>query len=195
MIQSKCAMSSANPLSGSLIRHVRAIAVLGVGLALLLLGFPGLDFLKADRPGALGDLNRARIWLVAPLEPLQRPARIAQSWGLYRDGASRVRRLEIRVDGVLRHRSLDPEADWLALELRSRRLRPVMESSCQWSNSRAHNWRGLTRFVAARALEDWPEAREVTLTCTSARFPGQQERPTHQLSAHAPAWHALREVL
>jgi hypothetical protein len=184
-------------------RHLRAIAVLLLGLWLVLLGVPGLDFLNRgdyaepeDREAAPGwalvaDVNRTRMDLIAPLELPQRPFRIAQSWGLYRDGPRMVRRLEVYVDGELKHRSLDDEHDWLSSELRSRRLRPVVESSCRYTNSKARNWRGLTAFIADRAVEDFG-AEKVALACTIAPFPGSERRETHRMVSKQPGWNPKR---
>jgi len=170
--------------------------VLLVGSWLFLLGTPGLDFLDSKDQGVIGRFNRAvRVPLIRPLEPIQKPFRIAQNWSLYRDGPARVRRLEVWVAGELRYRSLDSEYDWLAPQLRSRRLRPVVESSCRYTSGKARNWRGLTRYVAERALERWPEATQVQLTCTVSPFPGEDARPTHRMEASAPDWTPRREIL
>jgi hypothetical protein len=184
----------------------RAIAVLLLQLVLVLLGAPGLDMVpRALDAGDLRDLrsrggealagaaeavvaaNRdLRLPLTDALQPLQRPFRVAQEWFLYRDGPSRVRRLEVRVDGELVHRSVDAEHAWLAPQLRSRRLRPVVESTC--GDADAPNWRGLARFVTDRARAAWPAAREVRLDCTAAPFPGDDATRHHGYVAAAPDW-------
>ncbi len=167
-----------------------------VGSWIFLLATPGLDFLGTRDQGVIADFNRTvRVPLIRPLEPIQKPFRIAQNWSLYRDGPARVRRLEVRIDGELRYRSLDSEHAWLAPQLRSRRLRPVVESSCRYTNNKAKNWRGLTRFIAERALEAWPEATQVELTCTVSPFPGEDPEPTHRMDALAPDWQPRRETL
>ena len=180
-------------------RHLRAIAVLLVGLWLLLLGTPGLDFIQNNRfekpqdrardpvMTVFADINRVRVDLIRPLEPPQRPFRIAQSWSLYRDGPAQVRRLEVYVDGELRHRSLDDEADWLNPVLRARRIRPVVESTCRYDNHKARNWKGLTRLIGERAAEDFG-ATHVELVCTKARFPGADAEVAHRMEARAPEW-------
>ena len=141
---------------------------------------------------AVADLNRTwRLPLVAAMTKVQRPFRVSQDWYLYRDGPEEVRRLEIRVDGDLRHRSADPTYPWLADVLRNRRIRPVVESTC--TSDHGANWRGLGRLIAARALAEWPAAQSIELTCTEAPFPAPGSDPVtakvhHRYLATAPEW-------
>jgi hypothetical protein len=190
--------------------HLRATLILATWGLLLLLGTPGLDFLDASslrspdaqvawrarvpEPWAgvgiaLAQANRAwRLPAVAALTPLQRPFRVSQEWFLYRDGPSKVRRLEVRVDGDLLHRSADPAYPWLADVLRNRRIRPVVESTC--GADAGPNWRGLARLVVARARLARPDAKSVELACTVAAFPGTDARIHRRYVATEPAWDA-----
>ncbi len=193
-----------------LLSHARAALVLLAWAALILLGTPGLDFLGADALSSARDQAALRDRVGRPLAavaigvttfnrevrlpierwvtPIQRPFRVAQEWALYRDGPSRVRRLEVWVGTTLAHRSADPAHPWLAGPLRNRRIRPVVESTCL--SAGAMNWRGLARFIVTRAREDYPEAGKVELICTSAAFPGTDASVHHRYIAEAPVWEA-----
>jgi len=190
--------------------HLRAALILMLWGALLLLGTPGLDFLdasslrssaekaefRAHYPSpwaglgiAVAEANREwRLPVVAAITPLQRPFRVSQEWFLYRDGPAKVRRLEVRVDGELLHRSADPAYPWLADVLRNRRIRPVVESTC--GAEEGPNWRGLVRLVVARARLERPDARAVELRCTVAPFPGTDVTVHRRYVAEAPEWQA-----
>lgn len=192
---------------------LRAAAILTLWALLLILGTPGFDSLNADTlrtPAdraalrasmaepwasagiAVADLNRTfRLPLVAAMAKVQRPFRVSQDWYLYRDGPEVVRRLEIRVDGELRHRSADPAYSWLSDVLRNRRIRPVVESTC--ASDHGPNWRGLGRLIVERARAEWPAAQSITLTCTEAPFPAPGIAPAapkvhHGYVATAPEW-------
>ena len=196
-----------------MLAHLRAAAVAAFIALTLLLGTPGLDMLRAsdfrseeDRaalreqagplPAALAiaitDFNRGvRLPLVNKLEWTQRPARISQNWSLYRDGPSKVRRLEVYVDGVLKHRSADDAYPWLAPQLRSRRVRPVVESTTMMFASK--NWEGLTRVIVHFAQQDFPGCQEVRLVATEGPFPGRNLEPKYTITAAAPGWTPERE--
>jgi hypothetical protein len=193
--------------------HLRAVGVLAAGFVVLCLGTPGFDFMKRNDMRTTGDraklaqhapepvvqgvaglywLNRTvRLPIADRLEWIQKPVRGAQNWNLYRDGPSRVRRLEIWVDGELLYRSKDADHDWLEPQLTNRRVRPMVESTTMKTNSK--NWRGLTRFIVHRALQDHPDAQHVELRCTAARFPGDAEPVVrHTIHADAPDWVAVQ---
>ena len=139
---------------------------------------------------ALGALNRRiRLPLVEKTEWIQKPFRVAQTWNLYRDGPSRVNRLEILVDGELVHRTADSDHSWLTPQLRSRRVRPMVESTARKKNSK--NWRGLARFIAERARQDFPELQSVEIRATQVRFTGGEERVRHRIVVSAPDWEAV----
>ncbi len=194
-------------------KHLRALLVLLAHLLLLLLGTPGIDFMKAsdfDEPDeetaaidtygpALGELLIGTAWfdqhvrmpvydLVAPL---QRPIRARQSWHLYRDGPDRVQRLEIRVDGKLVHRSADPDHAWRNAQLRNRKIRPVMQAIARRPGS--PNWRGMVRFLVSAARHDFPDAQQIAITATSAPFPGTEVHDQRSYVAQAPAWVAVEQ--
>ncbi|MCB9744334.1 MAG: hypothetical protein H6740_17180 [Alphaproteobacteria bacterium] len=175
-----------------------------------ILGTPGLDLLTArdlntaqqrqqarELAGPFGaavaiavaDFNReVRLPVVARLEWTQRYARISQNWSLYRDGPSKVRRLEVYVDGELKHRSADPAYPWLNPQLRSRRIRPVVESTGMMYASK--NWEGLTRVIVHFAQRDFPGCQEVRLVATEGPFPGRKLEPKYSITAKAPDWEA-----
>lgn len=186
--------------------HVRAVAVLLAGFSMLMLGMPGLDLLGPKRfaPGSkeradileepwgrisvgAADLNRAvREPIVAVLTPIQRPLRMAQSWGLYGGGPAKLRRLEIYVDGRLVFRSNDPEATWLEPALRYRRIRPVVDAHCM---GKSKNTPGLMTWIVRRAREDFPEATHLRLQCTEQKRGGDRSITVRMLRvAAAPDW-------
>lgn len=190
------------------LRHAQALLILGVYLVLGTLGTPGLDFLKpndlrhpkdqaalraqvgspwADLGIGVAWLNRTvRLPLAERFAPIQKPFRISQSWALYRDGPGKVRRLEVWVDGVLRHRSADPDYPWLAPQLRNRRVRPMVESTTMKANS--PNWEGLARYITRQALAEDPGVQRVELVATEGPFPGRRLEPQHRIVAQAPSW-------
>lgn len=198
--------------------HARAALLLLVHALFWILGTPGLDFIPASQlrtprqrqelldrvPApvaklvlAIVDLNRAtRVPLVELFTPIQRPFRIAQEWHLYRDGPGRLQRLEIYVDDQLVSRSVDETHDWLSPQLRSRRVRPMVESTVQQRN--AQNWRGLSRYIVACARRDFPAASRVELRSTVSEFP-RPDAPTpevtthHRIIAAAPDWQPVIE--
>jgi len=192
--------------------HVRAALVLVVGAVILILGTPGLDAMQHSELGdederqelreqigpfwagigiGIADFNREhRLPLHRALHTLEIPIRGAQNWALYRDGPNRVRRLEIWVDDELKHRSADPEHDWLAPQLRMRRVRPMVETTTM--QTMAQNWEGLSRFIVRRAVAEWPEAERVELRAIWTPFPGDGETTVHhRIVAVAPEWQVV----
>lgn len=188
-------------------RHLTALFVLLGHVLLLWFGTPGLDFMKrhelesekdrkklranlgppAEIGIALADFNRAvRLPVLDRLGPIQRVFRVRQSWHLYRDGPSRVRRMEIWADETLLHRSADSSLTWRDAQLRNRRLRPMIETSAREKD--AGNWRGLTRWVVAEVREDRPATLKVELRSTWSVFPGDKPRWHHSFVAEAPDW-------
>ena len=201
-----------------MLRHLKALLVLLAFSAVAILGTPGLDYQDwrdLDEPDerqaaraalegrsggaalavallAVSDLNRqVRQPLYDLLAPVQRPFRIRQSWHLYRDGPNRVRRLEISVDGRLVHRSVDPAHPWRDAQLRNRHVRPVMQVLAERDDG--PNWRGAVRWIVQEARADWPQARQVRIVATLARYPGTDPRPAHAYVARAPDWQPERE--
>ncbi|GEM_PF-1254837 len=189
--------------------QIRAVLVLAVGLWMLLLGTPGLDFLRSndlqdpdERAQAMRDYPDALVWagiavvafnrdvrmpLVRKVEASQRPFRLAQTWNLYRNGPPKVRHMEIWIDGERAFRSQSDALRWLGPQLGSRRIRPMIEASCIRRHSK--NWRGLMRWVAGRAVDAFPEAQEVEIRCKQAPFPGDaDETLAHRIVAKAPDW-------
>jgi hypothetical protein len=174
---------------------------------LLWFGTPGLDYMKrrelesekdrkklraelgapAEIGIALADFNRAvRLPVLDRVGPIQRVFRVRQSWHLYRDGPSRVRRMEIWADETLLHRSADSSLTWRDAQLRNRRLRPMVETSAR--EKEGGNWRGLTRWVVEEVLEDRPETLKVELRATWSTFPGDKPTWHHSFVAEAPDW-------
>jgi hypothetical protein len=186
--------------------RLRAILLALTWAALFVLATPGMDAidpkkLRSERGqrrierryGATvaqlaGDLAWAQVELRRPVErllnPIQRPLRISQEWALYGDGPDVVRRMEIRLDGALRHRSGDPRYTWLNEQLRCRRLRPMVESAVRKDD--ATNRVGLASYVAERAWEDFPGTRVVELVASASPYPGDQPRYTHALRVTGP---------
>lgn len=191
-----------------MLQHAKALLILLAFAVLLVLGTPGLDYQEwrryddadeldeaRDRFGALGGPlvrgisifnGRVRQPIYDRLEILQRPLRARQSWHLYRDGPNRVRRIEIRVDDQLIHRSADPDFAWRAPQLRNRHLRPVVQNVTTKPDS--PNWRGLARWVVAQARRDFPDAERVDIVARVGRFPGTELADHHRYVAEAPDW-------
>ena len=189
---------------------IKPASLLIVYFLIALHGCPGLDYLgkkdfvseksqnelREQMPElgvqaaiAIGAFNRrVRLPLVEKTEWIQKPFRVAQTWNLYRDGPGRVNRLEILVDGEVVHRTADNDHNWLTPQLRSRRIRPMVESTARKRNSK--NWRGLSRYVAEQAREDFPEAKSVEIRATQVRFTGGEERVRHRILMAAPDWEA-----
>lgn len=187
--------------------HVKALFILLVYSTIFIVGTPGLDFLSPDpypakrqaqfrqRYGrvltALGlglvDLNRTvRRPLAKKIGDFQTVFRIRQSWHLYRDGPHAIRRLEIRVDGHSVYRTNHDRQNWLEPQLKSRRLRPMVEMTTKKFNSA--NWRGLSRYIVAQARIEWPDAQQVELVALSGPRPGTNLKTTHRITAKAPDW-------
>lgn len=195
--------------------HLRALLILLTCAFIGILGTPGLDFIKvgdletpkerqeavaryghpwADIGIAIASFNReVRFPIVRRLEPLQRVPRISQNWSLYRDGPGKLRRMEIYVDDTLRYRSVDPEHAWLGPQLRSRRVRPVVESTTIQYESQ--NWRGLARYIIQCAQRDFPGVQKVELVATEGRFGQETLKPRFAILATAPAWEPERRWL
>lgn len=127
----------------------------------------------------LAAFNRAyRLPVVNALAPLEVPFRVKQGWSLYRDGASRVMRLEIRVDGTVVSRTGDPARAWLQGPLTHRRLRPLVE---QWvKDEHAPNVRGLERWVAQAAARDFRGGERIVLAAMWGDWPGAVMVEHHQ---------------
>ncbi len=186
--------------------HLRAGLILAVYAVLLVVGTPGLDHLgwrlssreEARLEKRFGPtVARVGKRLMAFNKEFRRPVanrvgkfqpvfRIRQAWNLYRDGPRQIYRLEVRVDGEPVYRTEDPELDWLAPQLRNRRMRPVVESTVRkWKSG---NWRGLSRFVVAQARQTWPQAERVELVSLRSKRPGNRPQVQHRIIATAPDW-------
>ena len=187
---------------------VKPITLLFVYFLIAIQGCPGLDYLNkrdfvSERSQdqlrktmpewavqvaiALGAVNRTlRLPLVEKTEWMQKPFRIAQTWNLYRDGPGRINRMEIYLDGELVHRTADSEHDWLTPQLRSRRLRPVVESTARQKKSK--NYRGLGRFIKNRALEDFPDTESIEIRAVWERYPEGDPSIRHRIVMDSPDW-------
>ncbi len=85
------------------------------------------------------------------------------------------------------YRTQHPELNWREDKLRSRRIRPMVESTCM--GRRSKNWRGLARWISTMAREDFPETRRVELRCKAGPFPGTKgEQLSHFVEVEAPHW-------
>lgn len=187
--------------------HLGALVVLLAHVFLFTMGAPGFDYMSVgdydsaeeeaeiidEHPlwgrvvVALYALNReVRRPLMTHLKPIERSFRIAQDWNLYRDGPSRVRRLEVYVDGELKHRSADPDYTWLNPQLRNRKIRPALENAARKAST--PNWPGIVRYIAQQAREDFPGAQQVEVHATWSMFPGTTPEFHHGYKTAAPDW-------
>jgi len=193
-------------------QHLRAVAVLTAGFTLLMLGMPGVSFIKRgtykgakqraealERMGVLAHLAFAaadfnRDWRI-PFEHkvgrVQRPFRISQTFHLYRDGPSKVRRLEVWADDRLLHRSGDEEEPWRDAQLRNRRFRPIVEASVRKATS--PNAHSMARWIVGEVQEHYPTVSRVEVRAVWSRFPGTGEQTLHHgWYADAPHWTVYR---
>ena len=149
----------------------KAIILTVVYLILLIVAAPGISFLKPsllrtekarsefrDDYGPLfervaraaADLHRAQRPVAQALGGFQPIFRVRQSWHLYRDGPSTIRRMEVRVDGEPVYRTLDPALRWSEDIFRNRRIRPMAETLVK--KPRAKNRAGLGRYIVDLSL-------------------------------------------
>ncbi|MGB0638948.1 MAG: hypothetical protein ACPGTU_06435 [Myxococcota bacterium] len=188
-------------------RSIKAILIFAAYALLLTVGTPGLDFLptsflssKSARTTftkkygdtstsiakSAGDFNRWRKPIAKKLGSFQPIFRIRQSWHLYRDGPSSIRRMEIYVDDTLIYRTLDSDKDWNEAIFRNRRVRPMAETLVK--KPKAVNRLGLGRFIVNHAREDFPDAERIEIRSLSGRRPGSKLRTRHRMVATAPSW-------
>ncbi len=184
----------------------KAIILTAVYLILLIVAAPGISFLKPsllrtekartefrDDYGPLlervaraaADLHRAQRPVAKALGGFQPIFRVRQSWHLYRDGPSTIRRMEVRVDGEPVYRTLDPALRWSEDIFRNRRIRPMAETLVK--KPRAKNRAGLGRYIVDRARADFPDAEVVEIRSLWARR-GQEATTHHRMIASAPSW-------
>jgi hypothetical protein len=71
-------------------------------------------------------------------------------------------------------------------QLRNRRLRPMVESTVQKTNSQ--NWLGLSRFIQQHALQDFPQCQQIVLRAMHGPFPGEVLKEHHRIQMEAPDW-------
>ncbi len=174
----------------------------------LVLGTPGFDAIPGNalrKPGhadqvreRIGEPGLALARLVVALNTdlrlplarnvdwIQRPFRVSQNWTLYEDGPGNYWTMEVLIDGVLRHRSLDPDYDWLTTEIRSRKLRPMMEAVVQ--EPKAENAKGLVRYMGTKAARDFPGAARVELRALKGPWPGKKQKIERTYIGDAPDW-------
>jgi len=191
-------------------QHIGAVMVFLMYGFMGIMGTPGMDYMNSghyDEPEEKADLLEAhpltgypvialyavnrevRRPMMEYIKYLERPFRLAQDWNLYRDGPSRVRRLNIYVDGDLKHRSADNEHGWLDPQLRNRHIRPALENAARKSS--IPNWPGIMRYLSDRAQEDFPGCTELRVESTWSRFPGTDPSFKHGYVASAPDWEPL----
>lgn len=168
-------------------RHVEAVLALLVFGWLLLYGDPFLKRIDpadydseaewsafAERWGGLTPGMRA---LVA-LQRLKLPVYTGlgfttelfdtpQGYGVYAEGGSKQRRVEVWVDDALVYRNRDPEHTWRARYLGDARIRPLLVKTCKKADE-ARSWEGLARYLADRVRADFPDAQGIELVCSVA---------------------------
>jgi len=120
------------------------------------------------------------------LKSLQRPFRIAQSWGLYGVGPANAWVFEVWFEDEVVYRAGDMDHTWLRSVFRYRRVRPVVVNTCRNKSKNAH---GLANVVVRRALEENPNLTEISIRCTRSPWPGTEPQEVHRLTMHAPNWY------
>ena len=187
-------------------KTLKAISLTLVYLVLLAVAAPGISFLKPNllsnekarakfraTHGALAeyaassaaDIRRLQQPLSRALGRFQPIFRVRQSWHLYRDGPSTIRRMEVRVDGVPVYRTNDPELEWSEPIFRNRRIRPMAETLVK--KPRAKNRAGLGRYIVDRARRAFPEANEIEIVSLWNKR-GREAKVHHRMTASAPDW-------
>ena len=188
-------------------RSIKAILIFAAYAVLIMIGTPGFDFLPTsflsskparekfskkygdlatDFATTAGQINRWRKPIAKDLGAFQPIFRIRQSWHLYRDGPSSIRRMEIYVDDTLIYRTQDPDADWNDDVFRNRRIRPMAETLVK--KSKAKNRIGLGRFIVTHARKDFPDAQRIEIRSLTGRRPGKNLRTHHRMVATSPSW-------
>ena len=187
---------------------VRAIVLLVISACLFIVATPGIDGMnhkhlrsaqdvdkaKAQFPAVLVDVGKlvmdferqVRAPIVRKLNVFERPLRLKQTWSLYGDGPTWVRRLEVWADNQIVYRTGDPQYEWMASVLDSRRIRPVVESVAKKTTPR--NRKGLGRLIIRQARADFPEVELVEIWAVRGRFPGTNSKRHHGQRAAAPDW-------
>jgi hypothetical protein len=147
------------------------------------------------KAGPLADLYEAalranfavRVPISKHFVPMQSVFRIAQNWGLYGSGPSRVRRIRIDVDRETVYLTNDPDLRWRVHQLSHRKIRPMPDTMSMKAD--AYNWTGFQRWVLEEVREDFPEAQEVDiLAIWTAREPDADSYIHHGRHAEAPDW-------
>lgn len=139
-----------------------------------------------DTSSALASVHDA---LKAPFKPMFRLVGANQSWALFAAATTEPERLvvEIRRAGspewvpVLRR--LDPCCTWREEQLEYRRVRGVWDG--QEGGGNRPGYKGLTKWIAARAFADFPDAERVRVRMEVGRsvYPWEEPDPT-VTSAH-----------
>lgn len=134
------------------------------------------------------DVNReVRGPVIAVVSVIEDPLRLDQDWGVFRDGPTRYQRLEIRVDGRLVYRTIDPEHDWRAHQLRNRRIRPLADTFVGGLGDSRHEV-GFARWLCDAARQDFPDAEKVAIEALWGPFPGDQLTVHHRVTCAGPDW-------
>ena len=192
--------------------HLRALAVLTSGFLLLMLGFPGVSFMKSSKykrpkerqearerlgpfaPVAfrLADFNRdVRMPFERKVGVVQRPFRVSQTFHLYRDGPQKVRRLEVWADDELLHRSAEQSPDFRLGQLRNRRFRPVVESNARKVDG--PNAESMVAWLVDEVLDELPDTQRIEVRAVWASYPGDGDTWLHHgWYADAPHWTIYR---
>lgn len=194
--------------------HLRALAVLVIGLFMAVGAAPGLDMLPddayattasqealraqvpqpwmADAAILAADWNRRlRVPLLHLMMPIERTFRVRQNWSLYQNGPRTRMRLEIEVDGVLWYRSVDSSHAWHDSTWSHRRVRPVVNTLV--TTARSKHGDGFVALVVHRVLQERPEAREVRLYAARDTWQGGEVTRTLRAVSRAPEWHVERQ--
>lgn len=187
-------------------KALKAILILCVYAVFLCIAMPGVSFLKTSflrtpkrqaafeaRHGTVAthlalmavEVNDIRKPIARQIGGFQPLFRIRQSWHLYRDGPSTIRRMEVMVDDTVVYRTGDSERDWNVDVFSNRRIRPMAETFAK--KPKAKNPRGLIRYTIHQARLDFPDATRIEVRSTWARR-GKPSKVHHRFVAQAPEW-------
>jgi hypothetical protein len=161
----------------------RDLAVWRHGLAVVGIEVEDDQLRRFAIQGSAG-LSRLHKVLKAPFKPAFDLVGANQAWALFASATTRPERLVVEIqrgssttwEPILRR--LDPCCTWRESALEYRRIRGVWDG--QDDDEQRPGYKGLTRWIARRAFEDYPDAQRVRVRLEQAisRYPWEEPDPT-----------------